>query len=163
MAVSVPVYKVVAPRFALWTTRSTLTLGVKGGIEGRAHGCRLGADGLGDRARYGRPAGRAALARRRGRAGFAGKYQAIPFVGAQLLGVAVCGARHSVRAAVHGEHAPRAQPSVKMRLHAPEYRQDARILAPDRAQRIGSGEVVMTRRYRERGRWDICTAGVTAA
>ena len=67
MAVSVPVYKVVAPRFALWTTRSTLTLGVKGGIEGRAHGCRLGADGLGDRARYGRPAGRAALARSRAR------------------------------------------------------------------------------------------------
>ena len=88
--------------------RSTLTLGGERGIEGGAHGCRIGADGRRYLTRHGRPAGRAALAGRRGRALFAGKYEAIPFVGAQLLGVAVCGARHSVRAAVHREHAPRA-------------------------------------------------------
>ena len=80
----------------------SLTFSIEGGIKGRAHGCRLGADGLGDRARYGRPAGRPALAGRRGRALFAGKYQAIPFVGAQLLGVAVCGARHQFAANVCG-------------------------------------------------------------
>ena len=74
--------------------------------ECSAHGCRLGADGRGDLARYGRPAWRAPLARSGGRTLGAGKYEAIPFVGAQLLGVAVCGARHSVRAAYHRVHAP---------------------------------------------------------
>ena len=88
--------------------RLPLTLGVEGSVECRAHGCRIGSDGRRDLTRHGRPAGRAALARSRARAVFAGKYEAIPFVGAQLLGVAVCGARHSVRAAVHGVHAPRA-------------------------------------------------------
>ena len=66
----------------------SLTLGGERGIEGRAHGCRLGADGRGDLARYGRPAHRAALAWRRGRALFAGKYAGHPiFVGAaRILG-----------------------------------------------------------------------------
>ena len=82
----------------LWTA---LPFGGERSIERSADGCRLGADGRGDLARYGRPAWRAALARSGGRALGAAKYEAIPFVGAQLLGVAVCGARHSVRAAYH--------------------------------------------------------------
>ena len=117
-----------------------LTLGGERGIEGGAHGCRIGADGRCDLARYGRPAGRAALAGLRGRALFAGKYEAIPFVGPQLLGVAVCGARHSVRAADHGEHAPCPQPSVKVWLHAPiigRMQESLRVTAPSASAAAG--------------------------
>ena len=96
-----------------------LPLGCKGRSERSADGCRLGADGRCDLTRHGRPAWRAALARSGGRTLGAAKYEAIPFVGAQLLGVAVCGARHSVRAAYHRVHAPCPQPSVKVWLHAP--------------------------------------------
>ena len=110
-----------------------LALGVKGGCECRAHGCWIGADGCGDRARHGRPARRAALAGARGRALGAGKYEAIRLVGAQLLGVAVCGARHSVRAANHRVHAPCPQPSVVMGFHAPiigRMQESLRLTAP---------------------------------
>ena len=113
--------------------RLPLTLGGECPGECRAHGCRLGADGRGDLARHGRPAWRAALARSGGRTLGAGKYEAIPFVGAQLLGVAVCGARHSVRAAYHRVHAPCPQPSVKVWLHAPiigRMQESLRLTAP---------------------------------
>ena len=114
-------------------TLSALTLCGEGRIEGRAHGCRLGTYGGGYLARYGRPAGAPSLTRRRGRALGAAKYEAIPFVGAQLLGVAVCGARHSVRAANHRVHAPCPQPSVVMGFHAPiigRMQESLRVTAP---------------------------------
>ena len=122
----------VTERDAGWR-RLSLTLGGECRIEGRADGCRLGSDGRGDLARYVRPAGRAALAGLGSRALFAGKYEAIRLVGAQLLGVAVCGARHSVRAGYHREDAPRAQPSVKVWLHAPiigRMQESLRVTAP---------------------------------
>ena len=69
--------------------RLSLTLGVEGSGEGDPHGCRLGSDGRGDLARYGRPAGAPSLTRRRGRALGAAKYEAIPFVGPLLRRPAV--------------------------------------------------------------------------
>ena len=58
-----------------------LPLGCKGRSERSADGCRLGADGRGDLARYGRPAWRAALARSGGRTLGADEYHAIRLVG----------------------------------------------------------------------------------
>ena len=121
--------------------RLPLPLGVKGGGEGSAHGCRLGADGRGDLARHGRPAWRAALARRRGRALGAAKYEAIPFVGPLLGRPAVTGGPICERARHHREHATGAEPSVKMGLHNPIIGRIATIVAVGRAQRIGSGGV----------------------
>ena len=62
-----------------------LTLGGKRRCQRSADGCRLGADGRGDLARYRGPPGRAALARLGGRALGAGKYQAIRFDRPPLL------------------------------------------------------------------------------
>ena len=121
--------------------RLPLTLGGECSGECSAHGCRLGADGRGDLARYGRPAHRAALARRRGRALGAAKYEAIPFVGPLLGRPAVTGGPICERARNHRVHAPGAQPSVKVGLHAPSIGRIATIVAADRAQRIGRGEV----------------------
>ena len=66
-----------------------LPLGCKGRSERSADGCRLGADGRRDLARYGRPAHRSALAGPSGRALFAGKYEAIRLVGPILRRPAV--------------------------------------------------------------------------
>ena len=107
-----------------------------------ADGCRLGADGRGDLAGHGRPAHRAALAGPGGRAVLAGKYEAIRLVG-PLLGRPAVG-RGAIRewAGRHREHAPGAQPSVKVWLHDPIVGRIATIVAGDRAQRIGRGVVV---------------------
>ena len=121
--------------------RLPLPLGGKRGIEGGAHGCRIGVKGHGDLTRHGRPAHRSALARRRGRALGAAKYEAIPFVGPLLGRPAVTGGPICERARHHREHATGAEPSVKMGLHNPNIGRIATIVAGDRAQRIGSGGV----------------------
>ena len=73
-----PVQKVVPPGrlvdnrcCRLWITAGARRLSAAASAD--THGCRIGADGRGDLARYGRPAGRAALARSGGRAVLAGK------------------------------------------------------------------------------------------
>ena len=108
-------------------TRPRLTplpLGRQCRSERSAHGFRLGADGRGDLARHNRPAWRAALARSSGRTFGAGEYQAIRLPWPLLRRPAV--RRGAIREGprYHREDAPGAQPSVKMRLHAPQYRQD---------------------------------------
>ena len=59
------------------TTKNGRRLPLTLGGECDADGCRLGSDCRGDLARYGRPAWRAALAGRRGRALFAGSHHPI--------------------------------------------------------------------------------------
>ena len=88
--------------------RLALAFSIEGGGECSAHGCWIGVKGGGYLTRYGRPAHRAALAGRRGRAVLAGRYEAIPFVGPLLDGPAVSGAALIERAGNHREHAPRA-------------------------------------------------------
>ena len=101
----------------------SLTLGGKCRIEGGADGCWIGAELPGDGTRHGRPAGRAALARSGRWARGAGEYQPVRLVGPLLGRPAVGDGAIRERASTHREHAPGAQPSVKVGLHDPEYRQ----------------------------------------
>ena len=130
-----------------------LPFGGERSIEGGADGCRLGADGRCDLARYGRPAVRAALARSGERTLGAAKYEAIRFVGPLLRRPAVRRGAIRERAGNHRVHAPGAQPSVKVGLHAPSIGRIATIVAADRAQRIGRGEVVESCPRAPRGPW----------
>ena len=117
-------------------------LGGEGRIEGGANGCRIGSDGRGNLARHGRPAGRASLAGARGRAVLAAKYEAIRLVGPLPGRPAVSGSAVRERPRHHREDATGAQPCVVMGFHAPSIGRQATIVAADRAQRIGRGEVV---------------------
>ena len=117
-------------------------LGGEGRIEGGANGCRIGSDGRGDLARDRRPAWRPSLAGRSGRALGAAKYEAIRFVGPLLRRPAVRRGAIRERAGNYREDAPGAQPCVVMGFHAPSIGRQATIVAADRAQRIGRGEVV---------------------
>ena len=98
-----------------------------------------GADGRRDLARDRRPAWRAPLAGRSGRALGAAKYEAIRFVGPLLRRPAVRRGAIRERAGNYREDAPGAQPCVVMGFHAPSIGKQATIVAPDRAQRIGRG------------------------
>ena len=116
-----------------------LPFGCKGRSERSADGCRIGADGRRDLARDRRPAWRAPLAGRSGRALGAAKYEAIRFVGPLLRRPAVRRGAIRERAGNYREDAPGAQPCVVMGFHAPSIGKQATIVAPDRAQRIGRG------------------------
>ena len=77
-----------------------------------------------------------------GRALGAAKYEAIRFVGPLLGRPAVRRGAIRERAGNYREDAPGAQPCVVMGFHAPSIGRQATIVAADRAQRIGRGEVV---------------------
>ena len=130
---------------------SSLVLGGEGRGECGAHGCRLGTDGRGDLARHGRPAWRAALARLGGRAVLASEYQTVRLVGPLLGRPAVSGSAVRERPRHHREDATRAQPSVVMGCHDPDYRQYATMVAGGRAQGIGRGQVVKSYSQPPRG------------
>ena len=146
-----PPRRAVRRRDARRPPSRALPLGGECSGECSAYGCRLGADGRGDLARYGRPAWRAALARSGGRALGAAKYEAIRFVGPLLGRPAVRRGAIRERAGNYREDAPGAQPCVVMGFHAPSIGRLATIVAPDRAQRIGRGEVVESCPERPRG------------
>ena len=121
-------WKKLCRSLGLWITRRwrcglSLTLGGKCRIEGGADSCWIGAELPGDGTRHGRPAGRAALARSGRWARGAGEYKPVRLVGPLLGRPAVGDGAIRERASTHGEHAPGAQPSVKVWLHDPQYRQ----------------------------------------
>ena len=106
-----------------WRAALSPPLGCECRSKRSAYGCRLGADGRRDLPRHGRPSRRAPL---RGPGGWtlgAGEHQTIRLSGTLLGRPAVGGGAIRERAGNHGEDAPGAQPSVKVRHHDPDYRQ----------------------------------------
>ena len=136
-----------------------LTLAGKRRCQRSAHRCRLGAYGGCDLARDRGPAWWAALAWLRGRAVLAGEYQAIRLDGPLRGRPAVRRGAIRERAGGHGEDAPGAQPSVKVSFHAPVIGSTATIVAGDRAQRIGRGQVVESYHRAPRGPWRAVMGG----
>ena len=97
----------------------SLAFSIEGSIEGRAHGCRLGAYGRRDRARYGRPARRAALAGPGGRALFAGSHHPILRVRSHGGGYLVRVRSALVWLRLEHENHPASHPHVIVLVHAP--------------------------------------------
>ena len=120
-----------------------LSLGCKGRSERSADGCRLGADGRGDLARYGRPAHRPALAGRRGRALFAGSHHPIIRIRSHFGCYLVRVRSALVWLRLEHENRPGAQPDVEVLVHDPIIGRIATIVPtasrPAHRQRRGWG------------------------
>ena len=135
--------------------RLTLAFSIEGGIEGRAHGCRLGADGRRDLARHGRPAHRAALAGPGGRALFAGSHHPIIRGGSHFGGYLVRVRSALVWLRLEHENHPGAQPDVIVLVHNLDYRQDRDVctygIAPSASAAAGQGNHAHSHPRRRRG------------